>query len=504
MWQNLNVKSKNFKKSKYVEQQTATFKIAEEKLFQYSRTTVSSSSSGSVEVWQETIGPGAAERDLCICTPTGSGKTLAYALPIVQMLSTRTLQRLRALVVLPTRDLAIQVKAVFDAIAPAVGLSVGLSIGQNPVAADAAQIVRHPRNFLGMFGESEDMDKNSIMSVDVLVATPGKLMDHISGTKGFTLEYLRYLVVDETDRLLREAYQDWLPNVLSATKSNGHRDIRTSLGSITTLRRAGVERGFKDKTYPRVMKMILSATLTRDPSKLAQLALHQPLFLSLSSAKKRYILPEQLENYIVTCESKLKPLYLLALLQCLQGEQTVVFTSSVVSTHRLSTLLNCFEGLSFRITEFSREYHQSLRSKVLNSFREGNVQVLVASDVFTRGMDVEGVMNVVNYDMPKFTKTYVHRAGRTARAGRSGRCFTLLLREEIKRFNKLLSKADNNNYSTYKLPEKSIEELHPFYFAALGKLKEIVESETTGRDYSSHLIASKAEEWINNVDDRTM
>ncbi|KAH9318259.1 hypothetical protein KI387_020028, partial [Taxus chinensis] len=417
-----------------------------------------------VAVWQETIGPGAAERDLCICSPTGSGKTLAYALPIVQMLSTRRLQRLRALVVLPTRDLAMQVKAVFDAIAPAVGLSVGLAIGRSSIAAETAQLVKRPRNFLGKFSEPEDMEKNSEMSVDVLVATPGRLMDHISSTRGFTLENLRYLVVDETDRLLREAYQYWLPNVLHAEQSNDHGNIGARIGPITTLRRAGVERGFKGKTYPRVLKMISSATLTRDPSKLAQLDLHHPLFLALSGAKKRYKLPEQLEIYTVTCESKLKPLYLAALLQHLKGEQTIVFTSSVDSTHRLCTLLNCFEGLTFRIAEFSRQQPQSSRSKTLSSFRAGDVQVLVASDAMSRGMDVEGVINVVNYDMPSYPKTYVHRAGRTARAGRSGRCFTLLRREEVKRFKKLVNKTDNNNYSNYKVPAESIEEFHSIYF----------------------------------------
>eukprot|EP01018_Ginkgo_biloba_P016653 Gb_22552 [translate_table: standard] len=120
----------------------------------------------------------------------------------------------------------------------------------------------------------------------------------------------------------------------------------------------------------------------------------------------------------------------------------------------------------------------------------------------TRGMDVEGVMNVVNYDMPAFTKTYVHRAGRTARAGRSGRCFTLLRREEVKRFKKLLEKADNNQCSNYTLPVDSVEELQRFYLAALEKLKEIVESETTGRHQGSLKLvrASKAEEWIDSAD----
>lgn len=87
-----------------------------------------------------------------------------------------------------------QVKAVFDTIAPAVGLSVGLAVGQTSIAAETAQLVRRPRNFIGKFGGSEDLNMNSESSVDVLIATPGRLMDHISCTKGFTLEHLCYLV----------------------------------------------------------------------------------------------------------------------------------------------------------------------------------------------------------------------------------------------------------------------------------------------------------------------
>jgi ATP-dependent RNA helicase DDX51/DBP6 len=207
--------------------------------------------------------------------------------------------------VLPTRDLAIQVKTVFDAIAPAVGLSVGLAVGQTSVAADTAQFIRHRRNSMQNLSDPKGMEMStSESSVDILIATPGRLMDHISSTRGFTLEHLCYLVVDETDRLLREAYQYWLPNVLSTAQSNHHENrgatwssVSARLGPITTFRRDVLGRGFKTKTDPRVMKMILSATLTRDPSKLSQLALHQPLFLASTGAEKRYKLPEQLEIY---------------------------------------------------------------------------------------------------------------------------------------------------------------------------------------------------------------
>ncbi|GMP93439.1 hypothetical protein CsSME_00043273 [Camellia sinensis var. sinensis] len=161
--------------------------------------------------------------------------------------------------------------------------------------------------------------------------------------------------------------------------------------------------------------MVLSATLTQDPCKLAQLNLHHPL--SLTTGQRRYQLPEQLESFKLICESKHKPLYLVALLQTLQEEKCIVFTSSVESTHRLCTLLNFFGDLQIKIKEYSGLQRQFVRSKTLRAFREGEIQVLVSSDAMTRGMDVEGVRNVINYDVPAYIKTYIHRAGRTARAG---------------------------------------------------------------------------------------
>ncbi|KDO51198.1 hypothetical protein CISIN_1g0096412mg, partial [Citrus sinensis] len=101
--------------------------------------------------------------------------------------------------------------------------------------------------------------------------------------------------------------------------------------------------------------------------------------------------------------------------------------------------------------------------KTLKAFREGKIQVLVSSDAMTRGMDVEGVNNVVNYDKPAYIKTYIHRAGRTARAGQLGRCFTLLHKDEVKRFKKLLQKADNDSCPIHSIPSSLIESLRPVY-----------------------------------------
>uniref|UniRef100_A0A7N0VDQ5 ATP-dependent RNA helicase n=1 Tax=Kalanchoe fedtschenkoi TaxID=63787 RepID=A0A7N0VDQ5_KALFE len=435
-----------------------------------------------VAVWEETIGPGGFERDVCVSSPTGSGKTLAYALPIVQALSTRAVKCLRALVVLPTRDLAVQVKDVFSAIGPAVGLSVGLAVGQSSIADEISHLVKRPKLDVGICYDPEYPSPAPQCAVDILVATPGRLMDHISNTKGFTLEHLQYLVVDETDRLLRESYQSWLPTILKLTASDDQsfascaRSFDASpLGSIKTMKTCGIERGFKGKPYPRLVKMVLSATLTQDPSKLAQLDLHHPLLLT--TGPTRYLFPENLKSLKVVCEASEKPLYLVALLQSLGQEKCIVFTSSVEYSHRLYTLLNFFSDLKLKVGEYSKLQRQSLRSKTLAAFRAGKVQVLVSSDGMTRGMDVEGLKIVINYDLPAYIKTYIHRAGRTARAGHEGRCYTLVGKQEVKKFKRLLQKADKESCTEHSVPSELVNALRPVYKNALEKLQEVSESE---------------------------
>ncbi|KAF2542964.1 hypothetical protein F2Q68_00030579 [Brassica cretica] len=323
-----------------------------------------------VAVWHETIGPGGFERDVCVNSPTGSGKTLSYALPIVQTLSSRAVRCLRALVVLPTRDLALQVKGVFDAIAPSVGLSVGSAVGQSSIAGDIAQLIKTPKLDAGICYDPEDISQNLESSaVDILVATPGRLMDHINNTKGFTLEHLRYLI----------------------------------------------------------------------------------------------------------CETGVKPVYLVGLLKSLEGEKCIVFTSSVETTRRLCKLLNFFGDSMIKAKEYSGGLNQAVRSKELKAFRKGDIQVLISSDALARGMDVELVTNVINYDMPQYPKTFIHRAGRTARAGRAGRCFTLLGDHEVRRFSNLLKKVGNASCPIYPIPPDLFGPVRAIYEPALAKLKESVE-----------------------------
>lgn len=449
-----------------------------------------------VAVWNQVLGPGGRERDLCVCSPTGSGKTLSFALPIVQLLSTRVLRRLRALVVLPTRDLAVQVKSVFDILAPAVGLSVGL-VGQSTVAAEAGELVKSKSRMIHSFGSQISSTNTPVFEscVDILVATPGRLMDHLKGTPGFTVEHLQYLVVDETDRLLRQDYQSWLPNVLQVIQIPERFDdtrrrkaqCLQGVGTVLTRRRWCLERGLKGRVHPRVMKFVLSATLTKDPAKIAQLDLYCPLYLAPSADENRYQLPKQLKAFKLMTKASKKSLVLVALLEQFQKQPTIIFNASVEATHQLFLLLrNFYDGDKSRVSEYSSRQPQHIRRKALADFMAGKVQVLVASDAMTRGMDVEGVANVINFDVPVYAKTYVHRVGRTARAGQAGRAFTLLVKKEARHFKKeLLSKLENGACEDYELPTALMEELLPRLTAAQELLNEDGVAEGISKDGDS-------------------
>jgi ATP-dependent RNA helicase DDX51/DBP6 len=400
--------------------------------------------------WRHTGGGMNFDRDLCVCAPTGSGKTLAYALPIVQALAGRTnVRRLRALVVVPTGDLASQVAEVFAPLCKAAGLRVGVAQGPNWNSGGASRgrgsgrggcpqssSDGHPR-ITHAVDTDDDTAPASLRDVpaleshvDLLVTPPGRLVAHIRETPGFSLSNLEFLVVDEADRILRQSYQGWLPLVIAGA---GARPPRVAVG----------ERGHSVR---RLHKLLVSATLTRDPARLVGLHLHAPRMLTAVTATTagdaRYLLPDRLEEHVIVAEGDDKPLALCALLSRLGRIPVIVFTASVDATHRLYLLLESIGGLPSKPVEYSSFAPQSRRAAALGSFRSGSHLLLIASDAATRGLDVDGVGAVISYDAPSHLKTYVHRVGRTARAGRRGMAYTLCRPSEENKFQTMLAKVD--------------------------------------------------------------
>lgn len=447
--------------------------------------------------WRHTGGGASFDRDICLCAPTGSGKTLAYALPVVQGLCDRTnVRRLRALVVVPTGDLATQVAHVFSRLCVGSDLSVGVARAQGSKDTFAVHTTssgeiwsepatRTDRRVDSGLCESPESSCSLRSFVDILVTPPGRLVAYLREKSNFSLADLEYLVVDEADRILRQSYQGWLPLVLASARQ---RFPRTMIG----------ERGSASR---RLKKMVISATLTRDPARLAGLHLHAPRLLTAVNEEiagdARYILPDRLEEYLVLADSDDKPLVLCALLKRLGKVPIIIFTSSVESTHRLYLLLEAMEGIPSRPVEYSSFAPQAIRAKALGSFRSGSNLLLVASDAATRGLDVDRVGAVISYDTPTHLKTYVHRVGRTARAGRRGAAYTLCRRTDEKKFRLMLEKVEGQS-SRPTLQSLNIKESETSAFAgalqsSLVAVKILLEAEISnagGEDGPSSVVSA--------------
>ncbi|XP_067911504.1 ATP-dependent RNA helicase DDX51 isoform X2 [Heterodontus francisci] len=204
-------------------------------------------------------------RDICVSAPTGSGKTLAFVIPVVQALMDRVVCRVRALAVLPTKELAQQVCKIFSSYVEGMGLKVVIIAGQKPFAVEQSSLVEH--TVIGYRSLA-----------DIVVATPGRLVDHIAKTDGFNLQHLRYLIIDEADRMIDNMHQDWLNQVVKAVyqvdecSAPGILFQRTEPGACTAASHSCLQ-------IP-LQKLLFSATLTQDSEKLQQLALHQPQLFS--------------------------------------------------------------------------------------------------------------------------------------------------------------------------------------------------------------------------------
>eukprot|EP00879_Flechtneria_rotunda_P003684 GHRR01003922.1.p1 GENE.GHRR01003922.1~~GHRR01003922.1.p1 ORF type:complete len:553 (+),score=174.13 GHRR01003922.1:546-2204(+) len=426
-------------------------------------------------VWRSLAGGHSLTHDICICAPTGSGKTLAYAMPMINAIIFRHQQcshTLSGLVVLPTRDLAIQVFLALSQLGTAAGLRVVLTAAQESVAVEAAKLMSLPGSLSS--------------GPDILVATPGRLMAHLHCTAGFSIKGIRFLVVDEADRLLRQDYQGWLPKVLQelqppAVQYQQHQQQwqhqQHSTAASTGLSMYGTELPllpFAD-TNCRVIKLIVSATLTRDPGKLLRLELQNPRYITLSDMNRRYALPKSLMQYRVVVPAHQKPLALLGLLRRVADSTSMLFASSLETTHRLYLMLAAVPDLHDLVAEYSSHVPANKRHEALVAFKAGTVKVLVTSDAMARGMHMSKVANVINYDPPVHPKTYIHRAGRTARAGEAGSVYTLLKLQDVVHFNSMISKLDGNAVIQLKLPPAELQPLWPALKQALQQVTELLQ-----------------------------
>ncbi|XP_070076575.1 ATP-dependent RNA helicase DDX51 [Equus caballus] len=413
--------------------------------------------------------------DLCVSAPTGSGKTLAFVIPLVQALLHRAVCQVRALVVLPTKELAQQVSKVFNVYTDATPLRVALVTGQKTLAKEQETLVQRT------------VDGFRCLA-DIVVATPGRLVDHIDQTPGFSLQQLRFLVIDEADRMIDSMHQSWLPRVMAAAFP---REGTKSLFSLLQRRQPqAITAASTCCPQMPLQKLLFSATLTQNPEKLQQLGLHQPRLFSTGLAQRgsrdadaeadgesagKYTFPAGLTHHYVPCSLCSKPLVVLHLVLEMNFSRVLCFTNSRENSHRLFLLAQAFGGVS--VAEFSSRYGPGQRKMILKQFEQGKIQLLISTDAMARGIDVQGVQLVVNYDAPQYLRTYVHRVGRTARAGKTGQAFTLLLKVQERRFLRMLAEGGVPELERHDTPSKLLQPLVPRYEAALSQLERAVKEE---------------------------
>jgi len=311
-------------------------------------------------------------RDVLAGAQTGTGKTAAFTLPILQLLHNREGGRApRALVLTPTRELAAQVNESV--------VTYGRHLGLRSTVV------------FGGVGINPQIDKLR-RGVDILVATPGRLLDH-AGQRTVDLSKVEILVLDEADRML-------------------------DMGFIHDIRRI-------IKLLPvKRQNLLFSATYSDDIRRLADGLLHNPEMVEVA---RRNTTAENVAQVVHPVGHKRKRALLSHLIKEGEWNRVLVFTRTKHGANRLATQL-VTDGVS--ATAIHGNKSQSARTKALADFKKGSVRTLVATDIAARGLDIDSLPHVVNYDLPHVPEDYVHRIGRTGRAGASGRALSLVCAEE--------------------------------------------------------------------------
>lgn len=328
------------------------------------------------------IPPALAGRDLLGCSQTGTGKTGAFALPVLQLLSKSgrkpVQRRARCLVLTPTRELALQIASSFKDYGRGLPIKMGVvygGVGQAPQVRSCTQ------------------------GVDVLVATPGRLLDLI-GQGHLSLANLEIFVLDEADRMLDMGF---LP------------DVKRVLAMIPARRQT----------------LFFSATMPPAIEKLSKSILTKPARIQITPSASPV---ERIDQRVLFVSQSEKRAILGNLLAGSGTERVLVFTRTKYGADKVVRQL-VKRGMSAEAIHGNKS--QTARQRALANFRSGSTRVLVATDIASRGIDVEGVTHVINYDLPHEPESYVHRIGRTARAGAAGVAISFCSAEERPRLRNI-------------------------------------------------------------------
>jgi ATP-dependent RNA helicase RhlE len=319
----------------------------------------------------QTIPLALAGRDVVGIAQTGTGKTAAFALPILHRILEHRIKpqpkSCRVLVLSPTRELSGQILDSFNAYGRHIRLTSALAIGGVPMGRQVRSIMQ---------------------GVEVMVATPGRLLDLVQ-SNGLKLGQVEFLVLDEADRMLDMGFIN---------------DIRKIVGKLPIKRQT----------------LFFSATMPKDIAELAEAMLRDPARVAVTPVASTV---ERITQRIIQVDHSNKPAFLAQLLKQEPVDRALIFTRT---KHGADKVVKGLERAGIRADAIHGNKSQNHRERVLAAFRTGEIRTLVATDIAARGIDVDGISHVVNFDLPNVPETYVHRIGRTARAGAEGVAISLI------------------------------------------------------------------------------
>jgi ATP-dependent RNA helicase DDX47/RRP3 len=377
---------------------------------------------------QEKVLPDALQgRDIIGLAETGSGKTGAFCLPMLQALLENPIRgAVFGVVLAPTRELAFQIHAVVEGLGQVMGATSCCIVGGVPMTQQSIALGRNPH---------------------ILVATPGRLLDHLTNTKGFHLRKLRYLVLDEADRMLSLDFEKELNELLQVIPE----DRKT---------------------------LLFSATMTSKVQKLQRACLTDPVKVEVST---KFQTPQKLLQSYLFIPAKYKDCYLTYLINEYAGQSILVFGATCNNVQRLALMLR---NLGFPAICLHGQMTQPKRLGALHKFTSGSRSILICTDVAARGLDIPSVDLVINFDLPGHGKDYIHRVGRTARAGRSGRAIAMVTQYDVEVYQRLEGLL-GKKLPEYKLDEETVlvllERVSEAQRLATRELKEQLAASKGGR-----------------------
>lgn len=330
-------------------------------------------------VQEQVIQPILAGRDIIASAQTGTGKTGAFLLPIIHKLITEPHDenKINALIIVPTRELAIQIADNMEGLGYFTNVSCIAVYG-------------------GGDGNSFTTEKTALTSgVDMVVCTPGRMIAHLN--MGYVnLKEVKYLVLDEADRMLDMGFQDELMKIISFLA-------------------------------PERQNLLFSATMPHKMRELARKLLNEPVEINIAVSKP----PEQIvQKAFVVFENQKAPL-IKYLLKLKDYTRVIIFCSKKQNVKQLAAEL---KRARFKVEEIHSDLLQDQREKVMQDFRNKNLTILVATDILSRGIDIDEIELVINYDVPNDGEDYIHRIGRTARAQSQGTAYTFISPMEQRKF----------------------------------------------------------------------